>query len=235
MTIQGGQGLMTRRRGAPLPYADPLSAAERRGIIDAIRVGLARVRADGVVDLAAAGETAITDALVVELNAMLDENPPPVPVFSSLNLETVIKGNELRSYNNAHIEKRPDMLFRPRGPRPPGVQRLYCGYFVECKIVSESRTMIDYCGDGLKRFLSGEYAWAMSFGMMLGFARDSYRVSDQFVRHLRLFPRYDLVGEVELEPEAGADVYVSVHTRSWVHTSGEAPGNIRLLHFWYGA
>lgn len=228
---------MTRRRrqGAPLPYADPFSAAERRGIVEAIRVGLERIQEDIALDFANAGETAITDALVFELNAMLDEDPPLIPVFSALNLESVIKGNELCSYNKAHIEKRPDMLFRPRGQRPPGVQRLYCGLFVECKIVSESRTMIDYCGDGLKRFLNGEYAWAMPFGMMLGYARDSYKIADQFVRHLRLYPRYDLIGDVALDPETGEDVYVSVHARNWVHTTGEAPGDIRLLHFWYGA
>jgi len=231
VTVQGGQGLMSGRRKSSYPYADPFSPEERAGIVDAIAIGIRRLRAAGKIG-ATSSETDITQELIDELNSMLDEEPPIVAEFSSGNLETVIRGNELCSYNKAKIEKRPDMVIRPSGHQPTGVHRAYSGLFVECKVVDAGHTMDDYCGRGLRRFLEGEYAWAMPFGMMLGYARSNYQLPGQLQTHLQKYPRYDLIGTIAVDPAGKPNVHVTVHTRGWKHVSGDDPGDLCIEHLW---
>jgi hypothetical protein len=223
---------MTRRRAARLPYDDPFSKSERLAIVDALHLATSRIVAAKEIDYATADEPEITSKLVIELNAMLDEEPPAIEAFTSLNVETITNSGRLCSFNEAHIEKQPDLVFRPRGKRPPGVQRDYCGLFVECKIVDVGHPMGAYCGDGLQRFIEGQYAWAMRYGMMLGYARGAYRLPKQLTTHLADYPRYGTVSMPVSRPSAGPGVYVSIHARTWTHPTGESPEDIELRHLW---
>lgn len=220
--------MMTGARATSLPYRDPFSEAERLAIEDAIKIGLEKVRGSGVLDCRAADEIHFTEHLVTELNSMLDSFE--VPGFSAAWLETIPKGGELRSFNGTHIEKRPDMVFRRQGVHPGVKNRQYCGLFVECKIVDATRTMDDYCGDGISRFVKGEYAWAMTIGMLLGYARDAYELPRQLDKHLKqLGARYQTIGPCQ---RTGTAIYSTVHDRIWRYPSGGKPGKITLRHLW---
>lgn len=226
MSFQGPRGVMTQGPASQLPYPFPFSEAERLTIEDAIRIGVTRVIASQALDCRTADEKDFTEALVSELNRMM--NVEDVPGFSASWLETVPRGGELRSFDGRHVEKRPDMVFRRQGVLKNVAHREYCGLFVECKIVDASHTMYDYCFKGVSRFVKGEYAWAVNLAMMLGYSRDSYSLPDHLNRHIeKLGHRYETRGLCSPE-----EPYVTIHDRTWQHVSGELPGEITLRHLW---
>lgn len=224
MSIQGAsRGMMTRVSSATLPYKSPFSEAEHRAIEAAIVTSLDNLKSS--IDSKRANEIEFTAGLVLELNRLL--NTEEVPGFSARWLETIPRGGELSSFDGAHVEKRPDMVFRRQGVSAV-MHREYCGLFVECKIVDMTRTMDEYCGQGVLRFVKGQYAWAMRSGMLLGYARDSYSLPAHLNRHLEKFgARYDTQ-----EMCNSAEPFSTRHARPWIYKTGESPGDIVLRHLW---
>ena len=186
-----------------------------------------------------ADEVALNEALVSQLNTMMDQDPSEVPGFSAALLETVSRGEELCNYNGQHVEKRPDLVFRRQGRLPAGTRREYCGIFVECKIVDRQHSMKGYCGKGVERFVRGDYAWAMSLAMMIGYARDGYTLPRQLNAHLDTRrERYNIKHDARRrDSQTGpAPVYITLHERTWRYPSQEeVPGDIELAHLWLEA
>jgi hypothetical protein len=224
MTFQGAsRGMMTRAPSAILPYESPFTEAEHRAIEDAILTSVEKLRTS--LDARSAIEIDFTKRLVLELNRLL--NTEEVPGFSARWLETIPRGGELCSFDGSHVEKRPDMVFRRQGVSA-AMHREYCGLFVECKIVDATRTMDEYCGKGVIRFVAGQYAWAMRNAMMLGYARDSYSLPAHLNRHLEKFgARYGTREMCSL-----AEPFSTKHARSWSYPTGGSPGDIVLRHLW---
>jgi hypothetical protein len=58
--------------------------------------------------------------------------------------------------------------------RPETVRPSQDGIFVECKPVDANHSLLTcYCDAGIQRFICGEYAWAMSEAMMIGYVNSS--------------------------------------------------------------
>jgi hypothetical protein len=82
-----------------------------------------------------------------------------------------IERQETVNHDLSKLSKRPDMLARIAN-RPSGVDPSQDGIFIECKPVdakpNHSLTSA-YCEEGIRRFVVGDYAWAMTEALMVGY------------------------------------------------------------------
>ncbi len=106
-----------------------------------------------------------------------------VPGFSKVYFSYVVRDAELTSYNGDHPDKKPDIVLglqRPDGARVIADQDCL---FIECKPVDATHSLTsEYGVEGIRRFVQGEYGWAMESAIMLAYVRDGYTVA----QHLRL-------------------------------------------------
>jgi hypothetical protein len=186
---------------------------------------------------ATTGEVPITIELERALNRLLNEEPSTVPGFSASIFETLVRGGEVVSYNRASVDKRPDLTFRLAGHAPSGIERSHYGMFVECKLLDATHSTRTYSDKGVMRFVSGEYAWAMSHAMMIGYvATGTHRAEDfpKFLSNDRA--RYYVEGDPALDDVSASPREITIrstHSRPWLYPhNNSAPGVIEILHCW---
>lgn len=141
-------------------------------------------------------------------------------------------------YLGRALEFKPDITFR-RSYIDAGMSTLNSSLFVEAKLVEPKKTMGEYCGAGLIKFVDGTYAWAMPQAMMLGYVRKtSQKLPGSLAAHFeRLGKRvlYQLTnGPVALPLSRFANrTYLTVHDRMWKYPGTDrSPGPISVLHLW---
>jgi hypothetical protein len=105
-----------------------------------------------------------------------------VPGFSKIYFSYIVRDAELTSYDGEHPDKKPDIVLglqRPDGARVIADQDCL---FVECKPVDATHSLTsEYGVEGIRRFVQGEYAWAMESAIMLAYRRGGYTIA----QHLR--------------------------------------------------
>lgn len=154
----------------------------------------------------------------------------PVPAFNSQVGALDYLGQKLKY--------KPDITFR-RNYTESGMSVLNSCLFVEAKLVDRTKTMGNYCGDGLMRFVEGKYAWAVPQAMMLGYVRSSdQHLPDTLAQH---FNRHEKTAEYKLAegPVAFAlsrysdRSYRTVHNRALRYPETNRPlGPITVVHLW---
>ena len=146
---------------------------------------------------------------------------------------------KVRNFNREHLDKMPDLLIR-LVDRPDVALLSQDGLFIECKPVDRDHPAGScYCDKGLIRFVVGDYAWAMTEAMMIGYAREGYTISPKLDDALR--SRLGKISTLSLPtpcPDSEATsfsqpVHVSQHGRSfrYVETDTQAP-DITIRHLW---
>ena len=234
MSVLGQRGLLSRvpAREA-MPFSSPFTPAELLIIEDAIIAAWARLQREGTtVEL---GEIDLTLRLIKQLDRLMNDETEPVPGFDATVFETPVRGGELANYLGTRREERPDMVFRRVGRAPSG-EKTFWGLFVECKRIDGTAGMSRYCKDGLQRFVDGEYAWAVSIAMMLGYAAEGYSLPKTLEGHFRRkgTALYGRRSNTLARRNPPSRVWVSVHDREWTYAPphDNVPGPIELLHLW---
>jgi hypothetical protein len=176
-------------------------------------------------DLCSLNENNITDRLRTALEGVIDTD-----LFSS----HISKGEELSSYDNSSIDKRPDITIR-RIESNPGLRgtKLHQqdGLFIECKIVTNNTTNIKrYIEDGIDRFIDGRYAWGMRHAMMLGYLREDTDLSTKLKDNLNSLQRNTQY--IQYLSSRFHQVQTTIHPRSWIHPDYGPSTEIRLDHIW---
>jgi hypothetical protein len=224
-----------------VPYPDFLRD-DKKAIEAALRIAWERLPSEAASEgkhLASLPEVEITELLKKVLDTLLDETSSPAPEFSSGRFETVIRGGEIRDHTGMLLEKRPDLVFRYSGAKKPGVMyREHHGLFVECKIIDATHPERLYGQHGIRRFVSGEYAWVMPSAMMVAYVRNNSTVLNCLVPHLRKVEFDDEYRVKALpvirdgEDSQATPIYVSKHARPDVKAFGSSPGDIEIAHLW---
>lgn len=220
--------------GRVFPYPD-IPGHDREVIENAITVAWSRLRERH--NLRELGEVQLNDLMRMELNDLLDEDPSPVPAYTSERFETVERDSEFADHTGQLLGKKPDLRFRHAGRKHPGVlRREQHALFVECKIVDSTDGVHDmkfYAGKGLIKFVRGDYAWAMPSAMMIGYVRDgSSSVPVELTEHLRdcKSRRAYRVRELPTKCTVG-QAYESRHRRRF-KVENFSPGDIAIIHVW---
>jgi len=192
------------------------------------------------IDFGKADEDDISSALVMvfdtiwsderELLSDLAKYFQPHPEFNSHHGAVDYLGRALKF--------RPDLTFR-RVYTPPGMSALNGCLFVEAKVIDPKKSMGQYCGQGLIRFVEGTYAWAMPQAMMLGYVKTTdQQLPDSLAAHFRRHGKRKLYnlkdGPAAFPLSRFTDrSYITVHDRTWIYPkTRRSPGPIKVLHLW---
>lgn len=192
------------------------------------------------IDLTEANEVTISERLVRIIDVIRRHTPPLIPAFSN-NFETPQPDAALRNYRNDEIDY-PDFVFRLKVNTKPGINGFYFGLFVEAKIIANGNQNVGtYVREGLKRFLDGEYAWAMPHAMMIGYKRfttqtlpkpldDHFNKPGNKAKYEVKSTASTLCIFTRVKPRA----YITIHGRStWNYVgTGNPPGDIEIIHLW---
>lgn len=205
----------------------------------AIHAAWAVVEADPVSHLAPASskpeEDRYTEAIANILDHWLRYPDPKASGFTSAVFDTVVRGENLTNFNEAKLNKMPDLVIRlANAPLVSG--RRVVGVVIETKIVSATRNISAYTKEGVSRFVCGDYAWAMQDALMIAYQREPVRsidtLSGALKKQANLFGQSDAVEHLTIDALPFGVTGRSTHSRPWVYLSGSLPGNIRLWHMW---
>lgn len=220
---------LTRGLGLPLVA---LHEEHLTLIAEVIAQAFAELSLSQTAVLANGSEAEINTLMETRLARMLDEHP----LWEQL-VRTVARGKETVSFDGAHLEKRPDLsiYLTARSPSFPLV--------VECTLIDakEGRSNALYCNNGLRRFLTGEYGWALRESFMLAYVRDQSTIASSLLPFLDASLNTDAqLFAIEELPSASAhatlDLARTAHRREFRYPQREppadAPGAIAIWHLW---
>lgn len=123
--------------------------------------------------IASADEDTITQALVEAIENRLSKNGK-IEGFKCALFGKVSREPKITNFDKKHPDKMPDIFFDLKRDHM-SVLSDQDGLFVECKPVDRKHPIFScYCQKGLKRFVDGDYAWAMQDAMMVGYVSIPY-------------------------------------------------------------
>ena len=160
--------------------------------------------------------------------------------FSASEFAVPDVGANFSDYSGTQLKKMPDIVFRLKDSRV-GVDSVNDGYFCECKIVGNGRSLSDYGNEGIQRFTDGRYAWAMPHALMLAYLRSRLVLPKDLADYLS--PTGVLPGKHGAEnlPEPctlsrnAPPTFRTSHRRTYTLRNGKVPGSIELRHLWLDA
>jgi hypothetical protein len=223
----------------------PFDRRHLRAIELALRAAWDRLHRDPVKSrlLSSENEVNISHLLREELDELRHLERGGVPGYFHQYFETPRLGAEIKT-QGGKIRK-PDIVFGLCGAKRPGVSKTTRdGIFVECKILERrgSRTLTEYCNDGLQRFVDGDYAAWMREGMMLAYVRSSDVLPNNLAPRLSSTAALACTGPLVkcTLTRVAPRVYISVHKRGWTYSEGndrdgagkKSPGPIEVRHLW---
>ncbi len=234
-----GHGFFRDESDLPLPHP-PIPWPLLLKIEEAIGVawGLLRGQPPEEFDLQTAEENEITHKLQTALfDRVLRDRL--VTGFDRQVFTVGTRGTELQNFDGTRRDMKPDLLIgflaRPE-VRVPTQDWL----FIECKPIGTKHDVTrHYCRKGITRFLKGEYAWAMTQALMVGYASAGFELSTTLKEALKH-------GEAEFHVESqlrecqrtertlfSHDVHISRHRRGFPYPeTGVTAPSITLRHLW---
>ncbi len=225
--------------GAELPHP-PISLSIFLVVEEALCVAWDHLRTSprSGFSLLSATEDIITQELYEELYDKIF-NKGIVDGFDRQLFTVVTRESKVRNFDGAKLDKMPDILIGFAGRL--NVFRLSQDWlFIECKPVDSSHSAgVHYCDKGIIRFVRGEYAWAMTSALMIGYIRDEYtitpKLADALKKRGKEVPTTALPFSCQRsKPGKNNEViHITQHSRTfaYVETGRQAPA-ITLRHLW---
>lgn len=189
----------------------------------------------GKINLLAATEEQITASIQNTLHEILSDGTV-VDGFTSDIFQSISRNESVEDYTGAYLDKQPDLTFKLVGQCRPH-QGLYC----ECKILDKTHPVRNYLYDGLSRFVTGKYAWAMQHAHMIGYVRDEALTPVNLTTYLAQNNRSEgrthsdclqIQGSPEIRPD---DLIFTNHDRKFKLTRISSMPNatpITIRHLW---
>jgi len=150
------------------------------------------------------------------------------------DFETVNRGANFKNYNGESINKQPDLIIKLIGIRPEVLLSLQDGIFIECKPVDKKHSIkSQYCERGIKRFIKGDYAWAMPFAMMIGYVKGDYSIIPKFYDILDKNGKAYNTKKLPYPSKETEKIYITEHKRDWTYLQTEQKAeDISIRHLW---
>lgn len=188
--------------------------------------------------------TAKEDEITFELYRVLEDHfldSGAVAGFDRRRFRNVVRAPEITNYDGTHPAKKPDLVAFLMKREHLSVRPSQDALFAECKPVDDAHpTGQHYCDSGIRRFVTGDYAWAMQQGMMVAYVRGGRTIETHLAPALTSGTR-----QVELgapgSPEivvpqvcSGEPLQFTMHQRSfsWPGAHGKAC-DIQIFHSWH--
>lgn len=161
-----------------------------------------------------------------------------LPGFNSDVFDTVVVDAAIEDYAGNRVSSSPDITIRLRNTRPAVANPMVDAIFIECKRIRQGSNLGNYYRTGMSRFLDGQYAWAVSQGVMVGYVETNQELPDALQTRLE---RMDLPIKTQVIPYKKDQIVrpsgkpyaaFTKHHRSWLHPNDDKPGDIELTHVW---
>ncbi len=118
--------------------------------------------------------TALEDDITRPLQALLENRffrKSESPRLDRRIFRNGVRAPEVPNSDGTHPAKKPDLAFFLRREHLPVLPSLDA-IFAECKPVDATHPVgTDYCDEGVRRFVDGEYGWTMQEGLLIAYAR----------------------------------------------------------------
>lgn len=189
--------------------------------------------------------TAREDDITQQLYTILEDRllqTKEVDGFDRRRIGKVERAPEVTNYDGTHRAKKPDLVLVLMKREHLAVQSSQDAIFAECKPVDKAHSVeAHYCDKGISRYVSGEYAWAMQEGLMIGYARAGRTISKDLApvlagsRHKDFgSPSAPVVVNCSGAPSNVEALQSTLHQRgfTWPGDSGKAC-EIRVFHSWH--
>ena len=206
----------------------------------AIKRAFVIMRANSSISLASLEEDDVTRILRGVLNNTLLKSGE-VGGFDRSTFEQIGRQYRCVSYDGTHLAKEPDMRFNLRDHNRRDTLDTEDGIVVECKPIDDHHAPgSHYCKKGIRRFVAGEYAWAMQEALMIGYVRGSRTIAQTLLPAMKresqksTLATIDEPGLVELEEEGCEVLHSSRHRRNFEWRDDKGPATaITLFHSWH--
>lgn len=160
-------------------------------------------------------------------------------VLGLSQLQSPVREGNVRNYDGAHLDKQPDLAFRPIRNLISCGNTVPTAIFIECKPIDAGHPVPStYCRAGLVRFVNGDYAWGVDRAMMVGYVRNICTLPGGLSTSLvdpKLSSEMELAGGLEDLPKtaSGDAVCQTRHSRKFQLPGVASPvGQIVVNHLW---
>lgn len=191
-------------------------------------------------------DTALEKEITRQLKDILANDLLPngtVPGFNKTYFSYAVRDAELTSFDGSHPDKKPDIVLGLQRPDGAWVIADQDALFVECKPVDDShRLTTEYGGNGIRRFVQGEYAWAMRSAMMVAYVRCGFTIAKHLRENLKKNKTDTRFGKPALMPCVPGCVKGALsealratrHCRTFAWpANGKTATAISLFHSWH--
>ncbi len=159
--------------------------------------------------------------------------------FDDLRFTIGTRESKLPNFDGSKPDLMPDMLVTIRGRREVSL-RTQDWLFIECKPVDANHTVgVHYGAKGIARFIRGDYAWAMTSALMVGYSSPGYTIIPKLIETLEARKDEFKVTRMPIPCRRSPDVsyaekvHITQHNRvfDYLETAQPAPA-IKLRHLW---
>ncbi len=222
-----------------LPHK-PLPLAMFLVVEDALRVSWQRLKGKVIPDFDL--KTAEEDSVTLQFYKVIyDEvfDKGIVDGFDDDRFTLGTRESKVPNFDGTKPDLMPDLLVAIKGRRDV-LLRTQDWLFVECKPVDEAHTVgVHYGAKGIARFIRGDYAWAMTSAMMIGYASPGYKIDPKLIKTLESRSEEFKVKQLPIPCDrspATTDaepVHTTQHARifSYIENGQPAP-LIEIRHLW---
>lgn len=190
--------------------------------------------------------TAKEDDITRQLHTILEDRllgTNEVTGFDRRRIKNVVRAPEVTNYDGSHPAKKPDLVLFLMKREHLAAQSSQDAIFAECKPVDDGHSVgMHYCDSGIRRFVIGDYAWAMQEGMMIAYARAGRTISKDLAPALASGSRPMELGSPSALVAVSASVaskyaealHETLHQRSFAWPAGCGSAcPIRVFHSWH--
>ena len=181
-------------------------------------------------------EVQLNAEMAIEMDALRRLNL--VRDFTADIFETPIADAPTRNFSGERIGTRPDITIRLRSLRPALANPMVDAVFIECKCLRESQNLGPYFKDGMRRFIDGDYGWAVQQAIMVGYLETGQVLPEDLEKRLMRNGQDTEMNLVlddrrrRVRPSGQRYLAFTRHQRIWRHQNDDFPGDIELLHVW---
>lgn len=185
--------------------------------------------------------TALEDSVTHELYERLYDEVfarQLVEGFNRLIFNTITRESKLRDYQGVHLDRMPDLLIGLAGREDVIPSQDWI--FIECKPIDKTHTLgMHYCNKGIIRFTRGDYAWAMTSALMLGYTKNGYTLAskklDDALNSSTTISTLDFPASCSRSTATtySEPTYITRHNRDFCYQeTGRTISPITLRHLW---
>jgi hypothetical protein len=159
--------------------------------------------------------------------------------FDREHFTVVTREAKVRNYDGTKLDKMPDLLVGIAG-RNDVYKKTQDWLFIECKPVDTNHTVgVHYGAKGIARFIRGEYAWAMTSALMVGYASLGYSIEPKLPESLESRKQEFKVRRMPVPCHCSPavsyaeKVHSTEHERTFYYLeNGQPAPPIKLRHLW---